>query len=276
MLPGVEIPLLGAVSTKSALVLAAVVAAVALGVRGAVGQENLPLAKTLVAFLGLGGLAFAGARLHFFLAHPAPLTQVPETLFRMDASAMHAPGALLLLGLAGGPWLRLLGLPVGRFADAMVTGVCVGVALARLGCFLAGCCFGEVCDLPWAVSLPPTSSSYLEQVAQARIAFGAHRSLPVHPLPLYFALVAVGIGAFLAWLRPRRTYEGQLAVLLLVLFSFSSLVLEFWRADHGGRIYWLGVPQLFWVSLAMTVASAGLATFLRLHHRTPSDQSRHR
>jgi phosphatidylglycerol:prolipoprotein diacylglycerol transferase len=51
------------------------------------------------------------------------------------------------------------GLSPFAMGDLVAPGVAVGIALGRLGCFLNGCCFGGLCDLPWAVSFPQESTS---------------------------------------------------------------------------------------------------------------------
>jgi phosphatidylglycerol:prolipoprotein diacylglycerol transferase len=38
------------------------------------------------------------------------------------------------------------------------------VGLGRIGCFLNGCCYGGVCDIPWAVQFPVGSPAYIDQV----------------------------------------------------------------------------------------------------------------
>jgi phosphatidylglycerol:prolipoprotein diacylglycerol transferase len=54
-------------------------------------------------------------------------------------------------------WRR--GLPPLAMADLLAPGVALGIAFGRIGCFLNGCCFGGVCDLPWAVTFPQQSTS---------------------------------------------------------------------------------------------------------------------
>jgi hypothetical protein len=62
--------------------------------------------------------------------------------------------------------------------------------------------------------------------------------------------------AFLLWRRRHKRYEGELGLLLLVIFSVSSAMLEPLRADDPLRAYWGPWPQLLWASMAM----AGLST----------------
>ena len=50
--------------------------------------------------------------------------------------------------------LRRMRLPLGRFADGFAPVVGIGIAIARVGCFLHGCCFGTFCSWPWGVRFP--------------------------------------------------------------------------------------------------------------------------
>ncbi|MEO8753201.1 MAG: prolipoprotein diacylglyceryl transferase family protein, partial [Casimicrobiaceae bacterium] len=54
-------------------------------------------------------------------------------------------------------------------------------------------------------------------------------SLPVHPLPLYFMLLHLGLGCFLLWFRRRQTYDGQIALLGLLIGQGGKALLETFR-----------------------------------------------
>ena len=44
----------------------------------------------------------------------------------------------------------------GRFLDVVAPSLALGIALGRLGCFLNGCCYGDLCpNLPWACGSRP-------------------------------------------------------------------------------------------------------------------------
>ena len=47
--------------------------------------------------------------------------------------------------------------------DLVAPGVLIGVSLGRIGCFLNGCCYGGVCELPWAVQFPWRSPPHVRQ-----------------------------------------------------------------------------------------------------------------
>jgi phosphatidylglycerol---prolipoprotein diacylglyceryl transferase len=115
-----------------------------------------------------------GARL-FYVIEYWPSFQRPtlgQTLFAM---LNLTQGGLVVYGscLAGGAALvafvykhRLPGLAL---ADLIAPGVVLGVGLGRLGCFMNGCCFGGLSDLPWAVQFPPESPAYVDQAERGLV-----------------------------------------------------------------------------------------------------------
>ena len=84
-------------------------------------------------------------------------------------------GGLVVYGcmLAGGAALVLFvykyRLPGLVLSDLIVPGVVLGMAIGRLGCFLNGCCYGGMCDLPWAVRFPAGSPPFMEQAAKGEL-----------------------------------------------------------------------------------------------------------
>ena len=49
------------------------------------------------------------------------------------------------------------------YLDIMAPSLALGMGLGRIGCFLNGCCWGGVCDLPWAVRFPFGSNAMVQQ-----------------------------------------------------------------------------------------------------------------
>ncbi|MDG2206742.1 MAG: prolipoprotein diacylglyceryl transferase [Pirellulales bacterium] len=62
--------------------------------------------------------------------------------------------------------VRRFKLPPLAFADLIAPSMLLGLAIGRLGCLLNGCCFGGLCELPWAVTFPQQSPPYNRQVEQ--------------------------------------------------------------------------------------------------------------
>jgi phosphatidylglycerol:prolipoprotein diacylglycerol transferase len=51
-------------------------------------------------------------------------------------------------------------LPLLAMADLIAPSMAIGLAFGRIGCFLNGCCYGGVTDLPWHVTFPKFSSRF--------------------------------------------------------------------------------------------------------------------
>ncbi len=45
-------------------------------------------------------------------------------------------------------------LPLLALADLIAPSLALGLAIGRIGCLMNGCCYGAVCDYPWAVTFP--------------------------------------------------------------------------------------------------------------------------
>ncbi|HEV3136812.1 MAG TPA: prolipoprotein diacylglyceryl transferase family protein, partial [Pirellulales bacterium] len=124
--------------------------------------------------LSLGGWflvsGIVGARLFYVVEYWDKFHRPTWTWWEaLGAMINITQGGLVVYGslLAGGAALvvfvyknRLQGL---AFADLIAPGVVLGVALGRIGCFLNGCCYGGISDLPWAVTFPANSPAYFDQ-----------------------------------------------------------------------------------------------------------------
>ena len=150
-------------------------------------------------------------------------------------------------------WWR--GLATARFLDAAAPGLALAVVLARLGCFLGGCCYGHATHGPFAVHFP-------DQV-------GAMASLPdgatgLHPTQLYLAAAALGTWIVLARLRRRTDLPpGGLFEVFVALYALAVFAIEFLRGDPG-RWFAGGLSHSQWISLALLL---GLSLFQGLRRQ---------
>ena len=115
---------------------------------------------------------------------------------------------------------------------------------------MAGCCFGAVCDLPWAVSFPGQSPASEAQFRAHELASSHMWSRPVHPTQIYESAASLAIAAAcLIWIHPRKRYDGQVFVAFLVLYAVARFALEFLRRDARGELLGLSTSQLLGVVL---------------------------
>jgi len=221
--------------------------------------EGLDRRAVRRAMLVLAVCVLIGGRLHFLLNYPQAYAGRPLEALILWRGGQHIPGGILALALAAPFVARRFGLPLGRFGDALVPSIGVGIAIVRTGCFLQGCCFGSLSSYPWSVTFPADSSPHITHEMLGLLAPGATRSLAVHPLQLYYVAAGLALTAVALWLRPRKRYDGQVALVGLLLFSLLNVAgLEVFRGETSLRVYWGPLPQLMWSGLAMGAATAGL------------------
>jgi len=267
-----ELPSIGiTIASYHACILLAVVVCFAIGPRWVAALEGLEARQVFQAMLLIGLAVFVGARLHFVLNHWEDFADRPLAALRIWSGGWHAGGGIVALALATPLILGRLAIPAGRFADGFAPSVGIGIAIARVGCFMHGCCFGTFCSLPWGVSFPRDTYIYQFHADLGVLPPGAEHSLPIHPLELYFAAAGLTITAVALWLRARKRYDGEVALVSLVVFSTSTAALEFLRADTQPT--WGPFPPLMGVAFVMSAASIAALVVAELAQRGDSARS---
>jgi len=139
----------------------------------------------------------------------------------------------------------------GRVADALAPGLALGHAVGRLGCFLAGCCYGK----PWDAGLRfPRGSVAFDELA-ATLPAGATETPPLHPTQLYEAAGELIIFFLLLRARRHRRFDGATALVYALLYGVLRFGVELFRGDQGrGMLGPVSIAQV--VSVAVAAAAA--------------------
>jgi len=171
--------------------------------------------------------------------------------------------------LAGGVAVVIVckreGLPLARVADLAVIPLGVALMFARLGCFMAGCDYGKVSSVPWAVRFPAGSPAWHDHVRAGLVPASRPESLPVHPTQLYEASLGLVIVAIAIFLSRRKRSDGQLFVVAAATYAIGRLVIETVRGDAGRGIYaGLSSGQIFSMLVLLAIAMRFLVTRRRV------------
>jgi len=152
-----------------------------------------------------------------------------------------------LLGALPVAWwyARKHALPPWRTADALAPAVVIGQAIGRMGCFMAGCCYGQPADVPWAVT-------FRDPYAQRTV--GTPLDTPIHPTQIYEALACLLIFVVLMRLAPRKRFDGQIGLTYVFLYSIARFGIEFARGDSiRGQVFGLSTSQFIAVLVVLAV-----------------------
>lgn len=189
---------------------------------GVPGERIMDIGPWLI----LGGVA--GGRLLYVLtfwredfAHK-PLWEI----FMINHGGLIFYGGLIGAALVGFFYVKIKRLDFFNLADILAPSVALGQAFGRIGCWIRGCCYGQACDLPWAVHYP----SYHETGGKG-----------VHPTQAYETILTFALYGLLAWLFARRAVKGQVFACYLIGYGLVRLGVEAFRGDYAPEAYYLGI-----------------------------------
>jgi phosphatidylglycerol:prolipoprotein diacylglycerol transferase len=134
----------------------------------------------------------------------------PLSVFDIRAGGLAIHGGLLGGVLAGIWYARKKSISFWSLADSMAPSLAVGMGIARWGCLFAGCCYGRLSTLPWAVTTV--------------LAPGWR-----HPAQVYESLLDFVIFAILWFSRRKTKADGQLFAAYVGLYSIVRFIVEYYR-----------------------------------------------
>lgn len=183
----------------------------------------------------IGG-GVVGARAAYVLAHGDIYLADPVSILALREGGLVFYGGAIGGALAVALFARWRGQPLGRLGDYAVSGLPLGHALGRIGCFTRGCCYGSPCpDCGWSVMVGGVARHPVQLYESAA------------NLLVYAVLVAIVLRA-----GPRR--PGLTVAAYGVLYGLVRFFMEFMRGDD--RLVWAGLNLAQWTSLVFIAAGA--------------------
>ena len=198
--------------------------------------------------------ALVGAKLLLVVVEFDHLRRDPSEIWNLLRSAGVFYGGLLLAVAVAFWYMRRHRLPVWTTCDAFAPGIALGQAVGRIGCLMAGCCYGTPTDLPWGVT-------FTNPLAAANV--GTPLDVSLHPTQLYESAAVLAIlGILLLAERRRASFPGRTFWSYLLLYPCARFAIEFFRGDPRGTAFEvLSTSQL--VSLLLIPLSIVMLIVLR-------------
>ncbi len=202
------------------------------------GKEKFDKIETINLLIYGFILMFIGSRLYgviyHYISNPGYYNNNLDKLFNHFLS-----GGVFYGGLIAGVIFAFFYLP--RFykgkewnmLDIIAIGGALGHVFGRIGCFMAGCCYGKIVDLPWAV----------------KIQFLADKAHPfyndfVHPTQIYESILNLINFFVLYYFFKKKKFNGQIIAIYFINYGLIRIFIEFFRND-GGRGYLFKSAQHF-------------------------------
>lgn len=208
-------------------------------------KEGIPSYKIVDLGFYILLSAIIGSRLFFIFINVSHYIKNPLDIFKIWEGGLVFYGGVLFAIPTVIWYAKKNGLGIWSMADVFAPSIAIGHALGRLGCFAAGCCYGKPAEsLPWAVTFTNPQSL-------ARI------GIPLHPTQLYESAGEFINFLILITLRRYKSFDGQLFLTYVLLYSVLRFIVEFFRGDisRGFIIYNMSLSQ--GISILMFLFASG-------------------
>lgn len=198
----------------------------------------------LAFYLVIAGVV--GSRLMYVATVPRMFMADPVEIFRIWNGGLVFYGAFIAAFAVTIVYLRRHKLPLWKITDIFAPALAAAHVFGRLGCLFAGCCYGKVCDLPWAIQ-------FNHPLTLARPI-----GVDLHPTQIYSSLNNLVIFIILMMLRRRMKFDGQLFWIYIILYGITRSIIETFRADFRGAT----VFNMFSISQTIGWSMAGIAVVM--------------
>jgi phosphatidylglycerol:prolipoprotein diacylglycerol transferase len=191
-------------------------------------RTNNKVLKLLLLFLTLYPMFILGTR---FLYNLGPWSSHPwYYAFNLSANSGHAFFGGYYFGIiALYTASKILGINPLKVLDYFSIGLALTMFFGRIGCFFHGCCYGKITS-PGIFTLDYVNEG-ISRYATQNIS----------------SIYNLGIFAFLYWYKPRKKFDGELALLFIIIYSIFRFFVEFIRYDE---FYYLGLSFMQYVAIA--------------------------
>lgn len=171
--------------------------------------------QTLFLIILIG--AFLGGKVFYFFENPSYFMENPSALFGSRGFVFYGSLIFSVIGIL--VFFKIKGLPILKMLDIIAVTTGLVHVFGRMGCFMAGCCYGI-----------PTESSF-GVVYKDPNSLARPLENHLHPTQLYSVLLITLILVTIMLLRKKQRFHGQLFLVYLMIYSTGRSIIEIFRGD---------------------------------------------
>ena len=190
---------------------------------------------------------FVGARLFFFIYNPEYLKPWYRIFFIWEGGLVWY-GGVVFGALTAIYFIKKRKIPVWKFADVVSIALSVGLGFGRIGCTMAGCCYGKECHAPFALVFTNPHSA-------------APLNVPLWPTEPVSAAANFLIALVLYLLYRKRKVPGEVFGFYLILYGTFRFLIEFVRATPKEILGTFSNNQI--ISIIMVAAGIAIVIYRR-------------
>ena len=189
-------------------------------------------------------IGFLGGKLLHIITNLRAFFADPKSLIGSEGFVVY--GGIITGILSIYVYCKVKKLPFLEYIDIFATFVPLNQAFGRIGCFLAGCCYGRETNSWIGVVFPDGCL--------------APAGVSVIPTQLIMAAGDLAICIIVFWFSKKRRIPGSCAVLYLFLYSVGRFIIEFFRNDPRGNVGVLSTSQF--IAIIIAVIDGGCLYYL--------------
>lgn len=176
---------------------------------------------------------FVGAKLLYVLVEFDSFLKNPMDVLGSEGFVVY--GGIIVGALVGILYCRIKKLPCWEYFDLLAPSIAVAQGFGRIGCFLAGCCYGRPTDTFWGVTFPEGSF--------------APAGVPLIPTQLISSAGDFIITGILLVYSKHNKKAGNVGILYMLLYGIGRFLVECLRSDDRGTVGLLSTSQFISIGI---------------------------
>lgn len=165
-----------------------------------------------------------GAKLFFIMTDIPQLSKDPSIIIKDFGNGFVFYGAIIGGIIAAYIYSRREKWDFLEVFDLTIPSIPLAQAFGRIGCFMAGCCYGR-----------ETNTNLYVVFKNSLYAPNGVHLIPTQIISSLGNFIIFGI---LLWIdRKERTKRGQLAAIYLIIYSIARYIIEYFRGDPRGTVF---------------------------------------
>jgi phosphatidylglycerol:prolipoprotein diacylglycerol transferase len=183
---------------------------------------------------------FGGGKILYLIVEWKDFIKSPMTYLGGGGFVVY--GGIILALIVGAVYFTLKKKDPLIVMDLIMPEVSIAQGFGRIGCFLAGCCYGRITDSVFGVVFPEGSL--------------APAGVKLIPTQLIMSAGNFLIAGILLIAATKLKKRGQILSLYLILYAIGRFAVEFLRNDHRGAVGVFSTSQF--ISLFIVTIGIGL------------------
>lgn len=173
-----------------------------------------------------------------------------DSFVKNPLGTLGSSGFVVYGGIIGGILLcalycKIKKLPFWKYFDTVLPAVAIAQGFGRIGCFLAGCCYGRETDS--FVGIAFHNSKF------------APNDVKLIPTQLFSSAGCFIMAAILFAYSRKERKDARTGALYLIMYSIGRSVIEYFRNDYRGAIGILSTSQF----ISIFILIAGIILFVK-------------